>query len=308
LVSYGAGLWNVYLSDIWPEFIWNIRSFDPDIIDLRWAGGKDLLKRTLGNAPWRVICSDENLPPRGAAVDSWRTYDPDQKVSIVLPVYNGEDYLRQSIESCLAQTHRNIELVIVDDCSQDNSPSIVSEYARRDPRVISIRNTRNKRLPGALNVGFAATTGQLLTWTSHDNFYAPDAIEALVSYLCTWRDVDLVYSAFRFIDASGSIEPSVNYLRPPWRLPIENVVGAYFLYRRRVYETVGNYREDMEYVEDYEYWVRVYKRGFKLMRLHHPMYYYRSHSDSMTSRAEKMAERPHAGDKVRREHFKCGAL
>jgi hypothetical protein len=63
----------------------------------------------------------------------------------------------------------------------------------------------------------------------------------------------------------------------------------------------------MEYVEDYEHWVRVYKAGFKLMRLHDPLYYYRRHSDSMTAQAEKMTDRPHAGEKVRREHFEFGA-
>jgi len=307
LFSYGAGLWNFYLTSIWPEFIWNVRCFDPDVIDLRWVPGNEGLCRRLNHQQWRVV-GQRHVPKESGVEDSWRRYDPDQKVSIVLPVYNGEDYVRQSIESCIQQTHRNIELIIVDDCSTDSSPSIISEYARRDARIISIRNSKNKRLPGALNVGFAASTGELLTWTSHDNYYAPTALEALVRYLCTWRDVDLVYSAFLNIDSSGRIQPKVNYLPPPWRLRVENVVGAYFLYRRKVYETVGNYREDMEYVEDYEHWVRVYKRGFKLMRLHEPLYYYRRHSDSMSANADKMEDRPHAGDKVRREHFEFGVL
>jgi len=308
LIHYGAGrLWSVYLSNIWSEFIWNIRSFDPHIIDLRWMPNSDLLNGRLQDEHWQVVTSNANIPLRDNAVSRFRTYDANQKVSIVLPVYNGEDYVRQSIESCLEQTHRNIELIIVDDCSKDNSPSIIAEYARRDPRVITIRNSSNKRLPGALNVGFAATTGTLLTWTSHDNYYAPNAIEALVRYLCTWQDIDLVYSAYRVIDAAGRIQPEVNYLPPAWRLPFGNVVGAYFLYRRQVYERVGNYREDMEYVEDYEHWVRVYKTGFRLMRLHEPLYYYRRHSDSMTAQADKMTDRPHAGEKVHREHFQVGA-
>src|SRR5262249_15595240 len=161
-----------------------------------------------------------------------------------------ERYLRQSIESCLQQTHRNIELVIVDDCSTDQSPLIIAECAGRDARIISIRNRHNMRLPDALNVGFAATTGELLTWTSHDNYYEPRALEVLVRYLCARGDVDLVYSAFRIIDANGEVKGNVNYLPPPWSLPFENVVRAYFLFRRSIYDEVGDYRADMEYAED----------------------------------------------------------
>src|SRR5437870_4846053 len=180
LVSYGAGLWSAYLSSIWPEFLFNVRSFDPDIIDLRWVRGNDPLKSKLENGPWHVLSSESDLHKLEKTKTSWRSYDANQKVTIVLPVYNGQTYLRQSIESCLKQTHRNFELVVVDDCSTDNSPSIITEYARQDSRIISIRNTTNRRLPGALNVGFAASTGDFLTWTSDDNYYAPTAIEVLV--------------------------------------------------------------------------------------------------------------------------------
>jgi len=302
LISHGAGLWNFYLTDIWPDFLWNVRCFDPDVIDLRWMRGKNVLEPHLRNRGWRVIARGKNIEAKPV---NWRIYDPNQKVSVVLPVYNGAAYVRQSIESCLAQTHSNIELVIVDDCSTDDTPSIIAEYARRDPRIIALRNEKNKRLPGTLNVGFAATSGKLLTWTSHDNYYAPTAIETMVRYLCTWQDMDLVYSAYHMIDADGTVQPRVNYLPPPWRLRVENVVGAYFMYRRRVYEGIGGYREDMEYIEDYEYWVRVYKNNFKMMRLHEPLYFYRRHADSMTTRAKKMEIQP--WEKVRHEHFQVGS-
>src|SRR5205823_13101047 len=133
---------------------------------------------------------------------------------------------------------------------------------------------------------------------------APTAIEALVRYLCTWKDVDLVYSDYWRIDESLRDKPSLNVLPPPWKLLSGNVVGAYFLYRRGVYEKVGNYREDMEYAEDYDYWARVYKTGHRLMRLREPLYSYRMHSQSMTAEAAKMVDQPHIADKVRREYFR----
>ena len=303
LMRSGVHLWEQYLSEIWDEFLWNIRSYDPDLIDARALPNRRAIQKRLRNARWNVIVSPAGVPPLDAVNRAWRQYDPARKVSIVLPVYNGEAYLRQSIQSCLDQTHRNIELVIVDDCSTDRSGAIIDDYRQRDSRVVAVRNDVNRRLPGALNVGFAATTGDLLSWTSHDNYYAPNAIANLVEYLCTWPDIDFVYSAYRIVDPDGRLEPKIYYRAPPWRLAYENVVGPYFLYRRSVCESLGEYREDMEYSEDYDYWARTYKSHFKMMALPHPLYYYRHHSDSMTAQAAKMAEKPHSGDRVRREHF-----
>lgn len=293
---------NVILWRFWSDFLWNVRSFDPDVVDLRWMPVGMALKAKLAAKLNRIhILSEKHSPLPEAVCTSWRSYDPALKVSIVLPVYNGAKYLSQSIESCLQQNHKNIELVIVDDCSADETPHIIAQYAGQDSRIINIRNKHNLHLPGALNVGFAHACGDLLTWTSHDNYYAPKAIETLVRYLCTWQDVDFVYSAYHIIDSEGRVNSKVNYLPPPWQLPLQNTVGAYFLYRRVVYDIVGEYHENMEYLEDYEYWVRVYKKGFKMMRLHLPLYYYRHHSEAMTAQASKMGN--DLWGKVRRQYF-----
>jgi hypothetical protein len=302
LVAHGYGLWQSYLSDIWPELLWNIQSLDADVIDLRLLPRHEELQKKLSSRPWRIISSDNDLSKLDTS-NGWRNYDPTQKISIVLPVYNGEDFLEQSIKSCLEQTHRNIELVIVDDCSKDNSPAIIAKYAALDPRIVSIRNPVNQRLPRSLNIGFAATTGDLLTWTSHDNYYDVTGLEGLARYLCTWRDVDLVYCDYRQYDETRQMQIEVKRLWPPWQLPYRNVVGAFFLFRRRVYEAVGDHRVDMEYAEDYDYWVRAYKKGYSLVQLRNPLYTYRLHSQSMTAEAEKMPSRPHVGSQVRRQHF-----
>src|SRR5574344_1693507 len=106
-------------------------------------------------------------------------------VSIVLPVYNGEKYLAQSIESVLNQTYENIELIIVNDCSTDNSRDIAQKYANKNSGIKIIDNTENKKLPASLNIGFEAANGEYYTWTSDDNYYEPTAIEKMVQYLKT---------------------------------------------------------------------------------------------------------------------------
>lgn len=283
-------LWNAVLHFHWRELVWDLRSFDPDIVDLRWIPQSVTSALKLSRElPEITVLSGAEVPRKNDMNDSWRKYNPRLKVSIVLPVYNGAQYLRESIESCLNQTHRNLQLVIVDDCSTDETPEIIKEYAKRDRRIVSIRNKTNLHLPGALNVGFRHSTGHLLSWTSHDNCYAPGAIEALVRQLCSAPDVGLVYSAFRHIDERGRVDPRIVYLPPPWFLPSVNSVGPCFLYRRAVYEAIGDYNEKVEYQEDYEYWLRVSKR-FRLMRLHVPLYYYRRHPESMSAKRKEHPE------------------
>lgn len=83
-------------------------------------------------------------------------------VSVVMPVYNGEKYLRQSIESVLNQTFKDWNLIIVDDCSTDSSTDIMNEYAKADGRIQVIHNKVNSKIPASLNNGFEKASGRYL--------------------------------------------------------------------------------------------------------------------------------------------------
>jgi glycosyltransferase involved in cell wall biosynthesis len=204
-------------------------------------------------------------------------------VSIVLPVHNGMRYLDQAIRSCLEQTYGNWELIIVDDASTDDTPGLIARYERQDARIVSIRHEINRRLPGALNTGFARARGQLLTWTSDDNLYEPEALERMVGYLQDSPATGLVYCDERFIGPDG--EDMGPYAKSgPEALARFNCVGACFLYRREVYEAVGEYDAQMILVEDYDYWLRVAHR-FPVAHLRGiAPYRYRCHPGSLTAR------------------------
>ena len=90
------------------------------------------------------------------------------KVSIVLPTYNGSKFLSRSIESVQEQAETDWELIIVNDCSTDNTLDIAQKYAQQDKRISVITNEQNKKLPASLNVGFSRAKGKYLTWTSDD--------------------------------------------------------------------------------------------------------------------------------------------
>ena len=205
-------------------------------------------------------------------------------VSIVLPTYNGSKYLREAIESCLAQTYSDWELIVVDDYSTDETPQIIAAYCALDSRIRSVRHIVNRGLPSALNSGFADSKGAYLTWISDDNRYHSDALSEMVGFLHGHSDIDMVYADFTRMNQDGN-PIDVYKVEEPIRMHRGNAFGACFLYRRRVYEALGNYSEDLFTAEDYDYWLRV-ASTFRVMPLHKTLYSYRMHSKSLTSSRE----------------------
>ena len=207
-------------------------------------------------------------------------------VSIVLPIYNGEKYMRQSIESVINQTYKNLELIIIDDCSSDNTPAIAQEYAEKDNRIRYYRNETNLKLPRGLNRGFSLSKGEYLSWTSDDNLYLPTAIERMVSAIETEK-ADFVFATCDVINENDEI---VEIIKAPKDFKDAIIggdfVGACFLYTRNVYETVGDYDVNKFLVEDYDYWLRIFYR-FNVFNIEDVLYKYRWHDGALTSTEKK---------------------
>jgi hypothetical protein len=253
---------------------------DPDVVvlDVGWA--RWLLPDLEREFPGRVSLAadlDSGAAPRPPAPH--RPHH--EKVSIVLPTYNGSRYIRQSIESCLDQSYNNLELIVVDDGSAEDMCTIVDEF--NDPRIRYVRHETNRGLPATLNTGFSMASGAYLTWTSDDNHYAPHAIERLAGFLQRHADVAFVYASMFLIGDGDTAGGATRRALPPIDLKHQNGVGACFLYRRTVHETVGDYATEAVLVEDYDYWLRVSKQ-FRMQRLIEPLYYYRYHDQSLTSK------------------------
>jgi len=202
-----------------------------------------------------------------------------KKVSIVLPTYNGERYIEQAIQSVLAQTYQNFELIIVDDCSTDGTAYIVQRYVDQDSRVQVIHNTENQKLPRSLNIGFRHAAGDCFTWTSDDNRYKPTALERMLEYLEADQETGLVYANMDYINEDGC--KTGTFSLDAKKLYRMNCIGACFLYRRSVAEQIGEYDSSMFLVEDYDYWLRI-SREYKILHIPQNLYQYRIHNDSLT--------------------------
>ena len=165
-------------------------------------------------------------------------------VSVVLPVYNGEDYLNQAIESVLAQTYQKWELIVVDDGSDDSSRRIAEEYAKTDSRI-QVHSQENQKLPRALNNGFSQAKGEFYTWISSDNRFLPGFLDAMVGELEGHPGADMVFGNQYLIDDRGEritghgwfeFPPNSGAVCFPPATPLlntvaNNTIGAAFLYR-----------------------------------------------------------------------------
>lgn len=199
------------------------------------------------------------------------------KVSIILPTYNGAKYIQQSIDSCLNQTYKNIEIIVVDDGSIDGTTDIINNYT--DKHIIFIRHNKNKGLPNALNTGFSEASGDYLTWTSDDNLYAKMAIEKMLHFLSI-NDSSFVYcNYYEFKDLDLKNNLIVNL---PKEICLEryNMIGPCFMYSRKIMESIGEYDPLTELAEDYDYWIRVSKM-FMMKHLDEPLYFFRVHDESL---------------------------
>jgi len=201
-------------------------------------------------------------------------------ISIILPTYNGSRYLDKAIESCLAQTYANFELIVVDDCSTDDTAAILEHYSGSDHRVKVIRNEVNLNLPASLNKGFAFATGEYFTWTSDDNVYGPDALAILLDAMAS-TGADVVYSSYYIINETG--RRLDKFAGVPEEILFQCAVGACFLYKRAVHEQLGGYDVTKFRMEDMDFWLRAFTK-FRFHFIDRPqLYSYRKHTHSLTS-------------------------
>lgn len=133
-----------------------------------------------------------------------------KKVSIVIPVYNVENYLTKTIKSCIEQTHKNIEIIIIDDGSKDNSPKIIDNYLNLDNRIIA-KHIKNQGVSHARNLGISLATGDYIVFLDGDDYLSKTFVEYMLS-LVNINNSEFCYSYNCFTNANQSFDENVKKL------------------------------------------------------------------------------------------------
>lgn len=193
------------------------------------------------------------------------------KISIVIPVYNGGNYLREALDSALGQTYKNFEVIVVNDGSNDRNETdkIAKSYGTR----IRYFSKENGGVASALNFGIRRMAGEYFSWLSHDDVYYPFKLDRQIEVMDKLKNKEIVlYSDFEMIDGAGNglskvaIEPTVT--KTPLRAILSTSIhGCSTLVPKEVFGAVGLFNENLKTTQDNEMWLRIYMKGYSFMHL-----------------------------------------
>ncbi|NJK53599.1 MAG: glycosyltransferase [Leptolyngbyaceae cyanobacterium SU_3_3] len=203
-------------------------------------------------------------------------------ISIVITTYNRQRFLAAAIESVLAQTRQDFELLIWDDGSTDESVSLIQTYAlNHQIRVVAAPH--QGRVP-ALKAAIAQTSGTYLGWLDSDDWLAPTALEATAAILDQYSAIGLVYTDHWVVDEKSSKMGNGQWHQIPYsrnRLLFDFMTFHFRLIRRTTFEQAGGIDEFLNYAEDYDLCLRL-SEVTEVWHIPQPLYYYRRHTDNMT--------------------------
>ena len=184
------------------------------------------------------------------------------QVSIVIPVYNGADYMSQAIESALAQTYPHIEILVVNDGSGDDGAT--ERIARSYGNKIRYFSKENGGVASALNFGISKMTGEYFSWLSHDDLYCPEKVGAQIQVLSGMNNKrTILYSDYAVFPEDPAAATEVKLPVVPaehfrFFITVRNILhGCTLLVPRKAFEECGLFDETLRTTQDYDLWFRM---------------------------------------------------
>lgn len=231
------------------------------------------------------------------------------RVAVVMPVFNAQKYLRQAIDSILAQTYTDFEIIAINDGSTDSSQAILEEYTRKTPKVRYFNTYFNSGVTKALNLGLLMSRSEYVARMDADDVSSPDRFEHQVKFLDENKDVMVVGTDFLSMNEDLT---KINWTNDVPKSP-EDIKKALLetccighptvMLRRRIIEMVGGYDESQEClaVEDYELWLRISQR-FKLANLPKSLLLHREYDNQVSKKLSSTQKKNF--EKVREKYRK----
>jgi len=214
---------------------------------------------------------------------------PRPRISVIMRCFNLEQYLPKAIDSVLAQTYKDWELVIVDDCSTDGSGRIADTYAKQHAQITVVHNPKNVYISEAYNVGIEAARGKYILPVDADNMIPPNTMTVLLSEMEADPNLSITYGAMEVLNQGKSFisdwPGQFDYIA---QISGRNQCPSTSLYKRTLWERVGGYRLRCKTAEDADFWTRATSYGGRPRRVTDAVtlqYYLRKDSVSNTVQA-----------------------
>ena len=221
-------------------------------------------------------------------------------VSILMPIYKTEPFLREALDSMLSQTFTDFELIVLNDCSPGNAEEILDEY--KDLRIVRYLGEKNAGLANVLNVGMEMARGKYIARMDSDDLSSPNRLEVQVNYLEQHPDIDLCscgMTLFGAMEDRWIRESDFETLRIN-ALFFSPILHASSVWRRDAFDRLGlRFRQEMVPAEDYDLWCRALSGGLRLVNIPECLYQYRIHPEQATGNTEKTLQK----EQLVREEF-----
>lgn len=222
-------------------------------------------------------------------------------VSIVIPVYNGSDYMREAINSALKQTYTDIEVIVVNDGSRDNgmTDTIAKSYGKK----IRYFSQDNGGVSSALNLGIEKMHGKYFSWLSHDDVYEPNKIEKQVALLEALDEHTIICSACSYINENsekmkghfpdnGFHEGYTDGKRTLQIMLSHSAVnGCSLLIPKSAFDKCGGFDESLRFCQDVFMWYKLFLNNFSMYYTEECLVKSRIHSNQLTQRGQKLFRR-----------------
>ena len=236
---------------------------------------------------------------RGA--DSTRGRARPPRVAVIVPAYDAERYLAQALESVLAQTYSDWELIVADDASRDGTRAVAERYAKQDPDRIKVVPLERNVGPGrARNAAIAASSGgELVALLDADDYWRQDYLDHQVGLYDTARTAGLavgIVACNPLIHGPGGVTGETFADRHGWRETIDYtsmIERSYVpapLFVRAGFDEVGGFARELRGAEDYDLWLRLLEAGYEIVTTRESVYTYRHHPVSLSRDKLRMTE------------------
>lgn len=205
-----------------------------------------------------------------------------KKVSVIIPCYNQGKYLKETVDSVLNSTYKDIELIIVNDGSDDDiTKSVLKELEKQGINIINIENSG---VCAARNNGIIKATGEYILPLDADDKIAPEYIEKAVDILNKDKNIGIVYCKAKFFGSNNKPVP----LKPAtiYNMLIQNCIFSASLFRKEQFLLIGGFCQKLEIgCEDWDFWLSIIETGAKVYQISEVLFYYRKAENSRTQKS-----------------------
>jgi glycosyltransferase involved in cell wall biosynthesis len=204
------------------------------------------------------------------------------QISIIIPVFNSEKYITETLNSVFDQGLDNLEVICVDDGSNDRSAELIKTYEK----PVTYIYQQNQGAPAARNTGIARATAPIIGLLDSDDTYALDSLKKRFNILENNKETMAVIGKTKFLFMEG-------HNRDKWNIsendaPVYNTLYGSGLYRKELFETIGKFDEHFRLSDDFDWFTRLRESGLPVIYMEETTLYYRQHNSNMTKDADLM--------------------